>query len=324
MAIGAGLAYYVFVHRPRMLAPAAPFRSTCGVLTEAERTAIDLTLSMSTADLIASGRARGRDQAGVVFDINAAAEVARARGCEPESRALAAKAQTVAAAPPPAPPPTPPQQLMAPSSAYVAYPAGVGNVDPSAYANLGQTPWSPPLAAIGDPANPPAAYMPAGAPAGAQAQSLPPSGPVIVRMRCRGSRCWVRPEPRPWDDAWGRFGFLAPDGFPVGVMHFAPEGWAHVEVHHPDHGRMEGFIELASLAADSGPVPGAAPGATPAGARAQAPGAQMPPNMRAMMNNAQTGGMNANATFMAGRPTASQRTRMRAAAMKKRRSAGSS
>lgn len=275
MAIGAGIVYYLFVYRSQTQV----FHASCGVLTPAERAVIDTTLAMPNGELLSSGRSRGLDKAAVVGDLYAASELSRTRGCEPEARALAAKAQSVAreAEAPALLPPSPFPQLAAPAGSVVAPEVQLG-------AGVGyESAWSPVVPMDGMPASSPA----------------PPSGPVIARARTT-TAAWIRPEPRPWDDAWGRFGFRVPAGFPVGVMHFAPAGWAHVAVDHPDEGRVEGFIEATALTPEQ---------ATPG----------MQPGMRPGMQGAPGAPGNAGPVFMKGTPTPGQRTRDRAAALKKKR-----
>ena len=86
----------------------------------------------------------------------------------------------------------------------------------------------------------------------------------LALMRCGVDGCHVRPEPRPWNDAWGRFGFSIPSDYPVGVIAMREDGWAHVELYHPDHGRVDGWIEAAHLVPDSRPrTSGLAPPSRP-------------------------------------------------------------
>lgn len=103
-----------------------------------------------------------------------------------------------------------------------------------------------------DPASDPALYgaQPLmgvyGAPPQSQMNATPQQ--PIATLRCAAERCWVRPEPRQWDDAtMGRFGFTAPRGFPIHVLSFGPTGWANVVVEHPDDGMVEGWVETQYL-----------------------------------------------------------------------------
>ena len=103
-----------------------------------------------------------------------------------------------------------------------------------------------------------------------QAPGLAPhaAGAPLALMRCGVDGCHVRPEPRAWNDAWGRFGFSIPSDYPVGVIAMREDGWAHVELYHPDHGRVDGWIEAAHLVpaartTTSGPRSGEKRGVSP-------------------------------------------------------------
>lgn len=79
----------------------------------------------------------------------------------------------------------------------------------------------------------------------------------MALMRCGLEGCSVRPEPRAWNDAWGRFGFTIPQDYPVGIIGMGPPGWVRVELHHPDHGLIDGWIEAAHLLPAAPAVPAA-------------------------------------------------------------------
>ena len=122
-----------------------------------------------------------------------------------------------------APPPGP--------SAFVQQPApGMYGPPPDPYAqSLFQSPFQP------YPAQP------------FPSQGAPPQ-PIAV-LRCAADRCWVRPQPIPWDDRMGRQdgAFSAPRGHVFNVLAFGPVGWAHVLVQHPDDGLVEGWVETRFL-----------------------------------------------------------------------------
>ena len=86
---------------------------------------------------------------------------------------------------------------------------------------------------------------------GAPAQPARVATPALARMRCGVDGCSVRPEPRDWNDAWGRFGFSIPLGYPVNVIAMGPPGWVQVELHHPDDGIVDGWIEAEYLSPSS-------------------------------------------------------------------------
>jgi len=64
------------------------------------------------------------------------------------------------------------------------------------------------------------------------------------------TRCWIRPEPRPWDDRRGRQrgAFSVPKNFPMVVVAHRPGGgWMNVRVDHPAEGPVEGWVEVKNL-----------------------------------------------------------------------------
>lgn len=152
--------------------------------------------------------------------------------------------------------------------------------------------------------------------------------PIIARMRCGQERCSVRPEPRPWDDTQGRFGFTIPAGWPVGVTAFEPFGWAEVSLDHPDHGRVAGFVELAKLVTDTNqgaapavpqPVQPSAPAAQPS--TGNCPGGVCP--IPGAAPKAAAPSFGGGSKFMPSRPTAAQRTRTRMQKLNTKRRAAS-
>jgi hypothetical protein len=104
----------------------------------------------------------------------------------------------------------------------------------------------------------PESYMPAQpfsvpapqAPSGFGPPPPPPQAAQPIAIMATTEKTWIRPEPRPWDDRMGRFGFTAPGGFVLGVLSYGPVGWAHVAFQHPDDGPGDGWIETRFL----GPV----------------------------------------------------------------------
>ena len=271
VALGAGLMYLI-------LRPSAwvTWRSPTGCvasagadcagpgLSETERSLVSSTLAMSNADLVASAQPRGLDRAGVVADLYDAADLVASRGHDVAARLLRDKAMllsrerdagvlpalSVSSAAPPPP---------APSSPGFAAPSPPGF---AGFAGSGTAPVSPMMS--------PTVAMP----------EVPVGQPVIAVMFCGPAGCSVRPEPKPWNDAWGRFGFKVPRGFRVDVTSFGPPGWARVELDHPDHGRVPGFAELSSLTTETPPAPAmpaaqaqrAATGASARAARPALPG----------------------------------------------------
>ena len=250
--------------------------SNCGALTPEERMAIDGALSMGVNDLLSAASAEGKTQAMVVADLHAYAQRASAKGCQDDARRLELKARAVAdpmvdavrglfgpAQQAPALPPGPGPGLPGPGPGLVD--AGPGApltgayVAPTSAAPGARLPFGTP--AFGSPT---AAAMPPPAPVAPPN----PARPIIARGHTR-ERTWVRPEPRPWDDRQGRFGFSIPAAYPVGVVAFAPAGWAEVVLNHPTDGQAGGFIELAKLApAQASPgisANGAATGNCPGG-----------------------------------------------------------
>lgn len=295
-------------------------RPTC-TLTSEERNALDFVLTMSNEELVSAGAAAGVNTAMVVADLHKAAAHLISRGCPDDARRLRIRATDIAvAALPPTdqgPPLLPPS--VQPSLALPPPPAFASPGAPLTGAFVAAT-----LGAPGAPgARPnwgadPAAY----APPPPSATSPPPAPPpIIARMRC-GQRCWVRPEPRQWNDAWGRFGFSIPAGWSVGVVSFEPSGWARVTLAHPDHGRADGFVEVSQLVPDNGqpqggPAMPAMPGMQGA-ATGNCPGGVCP----VPQGGAQVGkGAMPQSAFMATQPTASQRSRKRNAKMKAKRAA---
>ena len=222
----AGLLYFLFRHR-QMQMMTAP--STCPGLLDQERAELNRVLATDPHTLLAAARAQGLNKAMYVTAMHAIATQLENRGCKHDADRVHAKATAIGnivEALPPAGPST-----------------GVG-----VYTDPAMVAYTP--GAYVDPAM--AASMQAGAPTGAPAYApIGPDVPLpsmpIALMRCGVDRCWVRPEARPWNDAMGRFGFSIPKNYPVGVLAFEPAGWAHVELMHPDHGRVDGYIEIAHL-----------------------------------------------------------------------------
>ena len=227
-----------------------PPRSTCAILTPQERSLVDNTLMTSDRELLVAAAGRGQNQPGAVHDINTFATVIEARGCADDARRLRMKAASVARHPPVASPLTIPQLPPPPGSVVGSPPPPVVPMEPMGAG----VPW---------PGAPTTAW-----PAGGAAASAAPATPAIPMQTT--TRCWIRPEPRaPMDPAeQERFGFTCPAKFPLTLLAFGPPslppGWAHVELQHPDHGPVQGYVEIANLAGLTAAQPSAAAKAAPA------------------------------------------------------------
>ena len=228
LAIGIGVLYFVFRARQ-------PFHPTCTALLPQERALIESTLVMRNQDILAKARSQGLDKAATTAELYQFAANVEQRGCREEARRLRDKAASVAREN--EPPMTP--QLASSTGGYAMRQLG-----PAASST-----WAAPPPAVPVEVAPTVAVA---APAGAVAAK-----PVLARM-VTSMRAAVRPEPRPWNDAWGRYGFSIPRGFPVNVVAFGPAGWAEVQIQHPEQGLAPGFMELAHLAPEGAGAPAAA------------------------------------------------------------------
>ena len=288
-ALGAGLVYLLL--RPSPLWRGSGTGTGCagvgcigdasGGLSDGERALVSATLAMPNGDLLASAQPLGLDRAGVVADLYAAADLVTSKGHDVAARLLRDKAMLLS------------RERDVMPALPLPLPSGTSGGGSSWFAPSQP---SPPSTAASSP--------------GSSAQGgveFPPVGqPVIAAMYCREAGCWVRPAPRPWNDATGRFGFKVPRGFRIDVTSFGPPGWVRVELDHPDDGRVPGFVELSGLTTDA---PAPAPAAMPSAAA---------------MPRAATGGARAGAARPAvlARPTAEQKKRMAAKRRARMRASG--
>lgn len=289
LGLASAVAYLVYSQRQ-------PPKSTCPILTPEERRVVDYTLQTSDRDLLLTAASHGVGQPAAVQEVNALATATEVRGCPEDARKLRAKAGSISRHPPAAQSPwpvpaattplfqLPPAGGFVPEMVMVPGPPMAPPMSPPPMGDMGMGPpmsgppmggmSGPPMGGMGGPpmggmSGPPMGGM-SGPPMGGMSgmemgmgMGPPPAAtPGTTLPAETAARCWIRPEPRAFDDAQGRFGFSCPAAYPLTLLALGPPslppGWAHVELSHPDHGPVQGFVEIANLSALTAAKPSAA------------------------------------------------------------------